>query len=211
VKEFSETLCYDGSLYIRGFFVARAMGEADYIPSNKNMSWATVYESAKSDCLVRCCKDLGFIGKLWQPQYIEWWKKMYAVRVWRTGDGSRTKPGYYWRRKDAEPWSDEMAEEPVNYDSLNRSLSLVIREKSLPKLEMWKEKYGKLVSELPENQKGILGRMFASAEREFKPKVEPKPEEKKNEPSTVDKRTAEELIRDGRGGDYSGGATPTSD
>lgn len=96
------TLCFDGSLVIRGKFVSRAMGEADYIRSNKNMSWATVYESAKSDAIARACKDLGVAKELWQPQFCRKWEKEYSVKVYRTKKGE-----YAFRRKDVSPFYDE--------------------------------------------------------------------------------------------------------
>ncbi|MBK7380614.1 MAG: hypothetical protein IPJ03_16785 [Ignavibacteriales bacterium] len=34
-------------------------------------SWASVEESAKSDCLGRCCKDLGIFKELWQPNFVK--------------------------------------------------------------------------------------------------------------------------------------------
>ena len=49
VTQMGEILAYDGSLYVRGCFIARAMGEHKYHPNNPLTSWATVYESAKSD------------------------------------------------------------------------------------------------------------------------------------------------------------------
>ena len=104
ITQIDSTLCFDGSLYVRGAFVARAMGEAKYIQSNEQQTWASVYESAKSDCLVRCCKDLGIAKELWQPAFGRDWQAKYAVKVWR----EKVKGGcYQWRRKDVAPFYDE--------------------------------------------------------------------------------------------------------
>jgi hypothetical protein len=105
VTKIGNVLCFDGSLYIRGCFVARAMGEHEYIESNKNTSWASVYESAKSDCLVRCCKDLGIGKELWQPQFSREWVKNNAVKVFVKAKSGETK--VQWRRKDQEPFWNE--------------------------------------------------------------------------------------------------------
>lgn len=99
---------FDGSLFIRGKFVARAMGEGQK-HDNAIQSMAAVYESAKSDCIVRCCKDLSIASKLWQPEYARKWTDEHAVRVWReSGNGWSARGGkkgdFFWRRKDSPPF-----------------------------------------------------------------------------------------------------------
>lgn len=109
---------YIGSLYVRGFFIAKAVGESQYFPynyqgkPNPNFSWGSIHESAKSDCIVRACKDLGVGKELWQPRYCREWISKYAVKVWRTKTGKNNegdKGSYQWRMKDAEPFYDEVA------------------------------------------------------------------------------------------------------
>lgn len=102
-----DTLCFDGSLFVRNHFVSRAMGEANYIKTNKMQSWATVYESSKSDTIARTCKDLGVAKELWQPGFCRDWQKMNAIEVYRTNGPKSKGPGWYWRRKDVDPWYDE--------------------------------------------------------------------------------------------------------
>lgn len=106
-------LYYDGALFIEGKFVSRAMGEAKLITENKNMTWATVYESAKSDCLTRVCKDLGIFGELWEPGYVDAWLDQYALKVWRKNYPSNGKNTAYWRRKDRKPfwWEQKQNEQ----------------------------------------------------------------------------------------------------
>lgn len=97
---------FDGELWTLGRYAAGAIGEQDYIPNNGNMSEATAVEGAKSDCLTRCCKDLGIAEELWDPQYIAKWKDEYAVQVWceNVKDG-KGKKKLLWRRKDAKPFT----------------------------------------------------------------------------------------------------------
>lgn len=101
-------------IYFKGRLVAAvgsamwsavAVGEAKYQASNARMSWASAWEAAKSDCIVRACKDLGIGKECWQPRWSENWKAQYAVKVERTNqkDGRR----YHWRRRDARPFWDE--------------------------------------------------------------------------------------------------------
>jgi hypothetical protein len=104
-----DKLYFDGSLYVRGCFAARAVGEAEYHAENPLQSWASVYESAKSDCLVRCCKDLGIAKELWMPAFGRDWQKKFAVKVWREKTNNKTggKGVFQWRRKDVDPFYDE--------------------------------------------------------------------------------------------------------
>lgn len=97
ISQVGNKLCYDGSLYIRGCFVARAIGEHEYKENNPIGSWASSFESAKSDCLTRCCKDLGIAKELWQPKFIRAWIAEFAIQV-QVDKNGQTK--YLWRRKD---------------------------------------------------------------------------------------------------------------
>jgi len=69
----------------------------------------TAAEGAKSNALMRCCKDLGIASELWDPNYIRSWKKQYArdvfathvttkqtKKIWRKADESL---GYPWEEK----------------------------------------------------------------------------------------------------------------
>ena len=105
-----DKLYLPGVLLVRGVFVAEAIGEAELHSNNPMQSWASVWESAKSDCITRCCKDLGIASELWQPQFIEAWKKENAIQVWRdkTGKKKNGEAGsYQWRKKTATPFFDE--------------------------------------------------------------------------------------------------------
>lgn len=70
-KIVDQTVVFHGGLYVLGRFVAEAFGEQDYFENNYNQSWATALESAKSDALTRCCKDLGMFSELWEKRFLE--------------------------------------------------------------------------------------------------------------------------------------------
>lgn len=70
---------YDGSLWIDGKFVARAIGGCRWRPSNKSMTKSDALEGAKSICLRRCAKDLGIGAELWTPDYQRRWKREYGI------------------------------------------------------------------------------------------------------------------------------------
>jgi hypothetical protein len=113
-------LYLQGILLVRGNYVAEAVGEAEYHQDNALQSWASVWESAKSDCITRCCKDLGIASELWQPEFIKSWIKDNSIQVWRNTTGKhRDKksgqlvPGsFQWRKKISDKFWDEGKEEP---------------------------------------------------------------------------------------------------
>jgi hypothetical protein len=93
---------YHGALFIYGRFISEAIGEQKYQDKNKNMSMATAHEGAKTDCLSRCCKDIGIGGDLWNPNFIKDWKKINTVEVWVT-NVSTTKQSVVWRKATDSP------------------------------------------------------------------------------------------------------------
>ena len=81
-----------------GRFVATARGEQEFF---KPSSAPTANEGAKSNALMRCCKDLGIASELWDPRFIRKFKAGNCVEVWCQGsDGKKRK---LWRRKDDGP------------------------------------------------------------------------------------------------------------
>ena len=111
IDEQNSVVYYDGALFIQGRYHARATGEMRYIEKNQQMTWATALEGAKSDCLTRCCKDLGVASELWDKQFINKWLEKHAVKVWCTNQKtSEKKP--LWRKKtekpiDIYPWKEQ--------------------------------------------------------------------------------------------------------
>ncbi len=70
---------YPGALFALGRFVSEAVGECFYREGNANMSYASCVEGAKTDCLSRCCKDLGIAAEMWDANWREEWKAKYAT------------------------------------------------------------------------------------------------------------------------------------
>ncbi|KAL6067991.1 Mitochondrial genome maintenance protein MGM101 [Balamuthia mandrillaris] len=88
------------ALYCLGRFVSQAGGEQQMF---ENIGLSTASESAKSQALMRCCKDLGVASSLWDPTYIAFWKSQFAVGVLceHTKTGAKK---VLWRRKDRKPF-----------------------------------------------------------------------------------------------------------
>lgn len=96
------TICREYALIVDGRFIAQSVGEQDYIANNPNMTWATATEGAKSNALVRCCKDLGIASECWDHRFCERFKAEHCVQVWVEG---KQRP--LWRRKDVAPFYKE--------------------------------------------------------------------------------------------------------
>lgn len=115
-KQLDGTMMFKGSLYIRGCYVATAIGEMEYHQNNAKQSWASVYEGAKSDCLTRCSKDLGIGKECWMPTYSAAWVQNNACKVWRS-NAKQGKGEFQWRHKNSTPFWDETGVAP---DSPNK-------------------------------------------------------------------------------------------
>ncbi|PWN49366.1 mitochondrial genome maintenance MGM101 [Violaceomyces palustris] len=86
-------------LVCEGRFVATARGEQEFF---KPSGIPTASEAAKSNALMRCCKDLGIASELWDPRFIRQFKKKQCVEVWCSDTAGKKKK--LWRRKDDPPF-----------------------------------------------------------------------------------------------------------
>lgn len=74
------TVYWHGALYVKGAYVSEAVGQHQYY-SGSTGSYGNSVESAKTDCLTRCCKDLGIGSELWDPQYVRNWMRDYTEKI----------------------------------------------------------------------------------------------------------------------------------
>ena len=65
--EGAQLITREYALYCHGRYVSQAMGEHTFY-SKGNLQYGKACESAKSNALVRCCKDLGVASELWDPK-----------------------------------------------------------------------------------------------------------------------------------------------
>lgn len=100
------TVIQQWGLYAQGALISTAWGEQEYFPQNPRMSYATALESAKSNALMRCCKDLAIASECWDRHFTEWFKEEHcvAITVAQYGGGGARK---LWRRKDGQPFAQE--------------------------------------------------------------------------------------------------------
>ncbi|KAI1814208.1 Mgm101p-domain-containing protein [Poronia punctata] len=86
------------ALVVHGRFVAQARGEQQYFQED---GVPTAAEGAKSNALMRCCKDLGIASELWDPRFIRRFTKEKAKQVWVEHVVTKKKK-QIWLRKDDE-------------------------------------------------------------------------------------------------------------
>lgn len=90
------------ALYCLGRFVAEAVGDQEFIPTNKDMSEADAAEGCKTNAIQRCCKDLGIAAKIHEPPFIQKFKAEMMIAVNTTSFSTPIQ----WRRKDRPPITD---------------------------------------------------------------------------------------------------------
>lgn len=93
------------ALIVNGCFVSQAMGVNNYFSTE---SIPQAVEGAKSNALMRCCKDLCIASELWDPLFIRWFTKMHVTTHW--AEHTTTKKKRRWSFK-----KDEPAEVPYPY------------------------------------------------------------------------------------------------
>ena len=85
-------------LIIKGVYCGFAIGEQEYISSNKRMTYGEACEGAKSNALTRLCKALGIGLELWDKAFVNKWLNTYTDVTWFDADpnvqGSKRRKEY---------------------------------------------------------------------------------------------------------------------
>lgn len=85
-----------------GGWTSDTTGHAAFIKNNPDYSYGDALETAKSNALVRSCKDLGIGLELWNRAFREPWMAEHCVFFWhKNRNGKNVK---MWRRKDQTPF-----------------------------------------------------------------------------------------------------------
>lgn len=90
-------ILYTGRLYVHGRFIAEATGEAKFISNNAKSSYGSALESARTDCLTRCCKDF-LAMELWDPTFAGSWKATHCRQI-PNPDGYGAYPSRVWVKR----------------------------------------------------------------------------------------------------------------
>lgn len=59
-------------------------------------------EGAKSNALMRCCKDLGIASELWDPVFLRWFRKHYMEDRWVEHATTKKKRTFWYKKGLAE-------------------------------------------------------------------------------------------------------------
>ncbi|CAI8009253.1 Mitochondrial genome maintenance protein mgm101 homolog [Geodia barretti] len=107
--EGAQLITREYSLYCHGRFISQATGEHTFY-SKSNLSYGKACESAKSNALTRCCKDLGIASELWDPQFVSKWKKQYSEEAWCENVRNKEKKRLWRKASSGEtfpyPWKE---------------------------------------------------------------------------------------------------------
>ena len=69
-------------LIIRGCYCGYAVGQVEYNPSAEQWkTWGDAMEAAKSNALMRLCKELGIGLKMWDKTFVQEWQAKNAYQV----------------------------------------------------------------------------------------------------------------------------------
>jgi len=96
-------------LMVNGKISGYALGEQEYFPNNKMMTWGDACEGAKSNALMRLCKGIGISLELWRPSFVKAWIKAHAESYLdpkgRTDQWGHVKK--LWRKKGQEAQQEQ--------------------------------------------------------------------------------------------------------
>jgi 5'-3' exonuclease len=82
---------YTGQLWILGRFVAEATGDGSWIRSNPKSDYGTALEGAKTNCISRCCKDIGMWSELRDKDFTKAWAAKHCINSPSVGWVKRPK------------------------------------------------------------------------------------------------------------------------
>jgi len=89
-------------MVVKGSLMGFAIGQQEYLETNDRMTWGDACEGAKSNALMRLCKQVGIGLELWDPAFNRRWVKEYATFEWSEYNGKKKK--IWWRKDGEKPW-----------------------------------------------------------------------------------------------------------
>jgi 5'-3' exonuclease len=82
---------YTGQLWILGRFVSESTGDGSWIKTNPKSDYGTALEGAKTNCISRCCKDLGMWSELRDKDFTKAWSAKNVINNPSVGYVKRPK------------------------------------------------------------------------------------------------------------------------
>ncbi|KAF4968825.1 hypothetical protein FSARC_3854 [Fusarium sarcochroum] len=87
------------ALIVNGRMVSQSQGVNNYFSAE---GIPAAIEGAKSNALMRCCKDLGIASELWDPVFLRWFRKNYMEERWVEHQGTKKKRTFWYKKGLAE-------------------------------------------------------------------------------------------------------------
>lgn len=109
---------------VKGSLLAYAIGSNSYYEGGF-MTYADAMEGAKSNAVMRLCKDLGIATQLWQPAWLAAWKDRWAYK------GQEVKKGktvMVWKKRLSPRTGKEQTEKDEEYLKVENSIRKSIAE-----------------------------------------------------------------------------------
>ncbi|QPC69561.1 hypothetical protein HYE68_000313 [Fusarium pseudograminearum] len=87
------------ALIVNGRIVSQSQGVNNFFSPE---GVPAAIEGAKSNALMRCCKDLGIASELWDPVFIRWFRKNYMEERWVEHAATKKKRTFWYKKGLAE-------------------------------------------------------------------------------------------------------------
>lgn len=100
-QESQPMVFFTGQLWCLGRFVAEATGDGEWITSNPKSNYGTAVEGAKTNCISRCCKDIGMWPELRDKEFQAKTRDRIATKT--ITDGWAKRPKQSVRTEPARP------------------------------------------------------------------------------------------------------------
>lgn len=103
---------FTGQLWCLGRFVAEATGDGDWITSNPKSDYGTAVEGAKTNCISRCCKDIGMWSELRDKEFQAKTRDRLCTKT--ISDGWVKRPKQSVRTEPAKPATPKATESAID-------------------------------------------------------------------------------------------------
>ncbi|KAF4993670.1 hypothetical protein FGRMN_6388 [Fusarium graminum] len=87
------------ALIVNGRIVSQSQGVNNFFAAE---GVPDAIEGAKSNALMRCCKDLGIASELWDPVFLRWFRKHYMEDRWVEHATTKKKRTFWYKKGLAE-------------------------------------------------------------------------------------------------------------
>ncbi|KAG8355575.1 hypothetical protein FVEN_g6603 [Fusarium venenatum] len=87
------------ALIVNGRIVSQSQGVNNFFSPE---GVPAAIEGAKSNALMRCCKDLGIASELWDPVFIRWFRKNFMEERWVEHATTKKKRTFWYKKGLAE-------------------------------------------------------------------------------------------------------------